>query len=83
MYFKSKTTSLVLLGVTSIACTRIMLAVINDPEGPNLLVVMGISVIVYALSLAAYVFNFSGIKNLSLAIVIQIILVTGLYVCLN
>jgi hypothetical protein len=60
----------------------------NDPEGPNLLVVMGMAVIVYFLSLAVYLLGSStllltGIKRLLLVIFIQIILVTGFYFFLN
>jgi hypothetical protein len=44
---------------------------------------MGMAVIIYCLSLLAYSFNLSGLKNLLLAICIQIALVTGLSVFLN
>ena len=83
MYFKSKKISLLILGLTSIAASRIMFLLFNDPEGPNLLVVMGMAVIVYFLSLAVYLFNLSGPKKLLLAILIQIITVTGLYFSLK
>jgi hypothetical protein len=53
-----------------------------------LLVVMGMAVIVYFLSLAVYLLGSStllltGIKRLLLVIFIQIILVTGFYFFLN
>jgi hypothetical protein len=53
----------------------------NDPEGPNLLVVMGMAVMVYLLSLAVYFFDPSttGLKKFLLAISVQIVLVAGLY----
>ena len=86
----SKTISFIVLGVTSILLSRIMLLSFNDPEGPNLLVVMVMAVIVYLLSLAAF-FSFSsltghtltGLKKLLLVIFIQIIIVTALYFCLR
>lgn len=96
MYFKSKKTSLLILGTTSIACSRIMFLFFNDPEGPNLLVVMGMAVIIYFLSLVIYLFNpsknifqhlsfvsLTGLKRLLLVIFIQIIIATGFYFCLN
>lgn len=82
MYFKSKKTSLLILGITSIVCSRVMFLFFNDPEGPNLLVVIGVAMVVYFLSLAAYLFNSSSLKKLLLAIFIQIIIVTGFYFCL-
>ena len=83
MYFESKKISLLILGITAIVCSRVMFLFFNDPEGPNLLVVMGTAVMVYFLSLAAYLSNFSGPKKLLLAIFIQIIIVAGLYFCLK
>ena len=88
MYFKSKKISLVILGITSILCSRAMFFFINDPEGPNLLVVMVMAGIIYFLSLAVYVFYpstlpFKGLKRLLLVIFIQILIVTGFYLFLN
>ncbi len=36
----SKKTSLLILGTTSVVCSRVMFSFFNDPEGPNLLVVI-------------------------------------------
>lgn len=88
MYFKSKKTSLLILAVSAIVCSRVLFLFFDDPEGPNLLVVMVMAGIVYFLSLSAYVFNtsllsFTGLQRLLLAILIQILIVTGLYVLLN
>lgn len=83
MYFESIKTSLLLLGITSTVCSRVMFLFFNDPEGPNLLVVMGTAAMVYFLSLAAYLFNFASAKRFFLAISIQIVIVAGLYLCLN
>ena len=86
MYFKSKKISLLILGITAIVCSRVMFLFFNDPEGPNLLVVMVMAVIVYFLSLTAYLFGPSrsrGFKRLLLAILIQIIIVTGFYLSLK
>lgn len=77
----SKRTSLIILGITSLVCSRAMFAFFNDPEGPNLLIVVVLAVIVYFLSLGAFLYSSSvtGIKKLLLAIFVQIIIVTGLY----
>ncbi len=85
MYFKSKKTSLIILGITALVCSRPMFHFFNDPEGPNLLVVTVAAAIVYALSLLAYYFVLSatGLKRLILTILIQVIIVVGLYFSLN
>ncbi len=54
MYFKSKKISLLILGITAIACSRLMFLFINDPEGPNLLIVMVVAVIIFFLFLVIY-----------------------------
>ena len=85
MYFKSKKTSLIILVITSLVCSRALFFFFNDPEGPNLLIVVGMAVILYFLSLAVYLFkpSITGLKRLLLAIFIQIILVAGFYFFLN
>ena len=85
MSFSSKKISLLILGITAIVCSRALFLFFNDPEGPNLLIVMGMAAIVYVVSLAVYVLGPSnaGLKKLLLAICIQIIVVTGLYFLLN
>jgi hypothetical protein len=85
MLLKSKNISLVILGVTALVCSRALFFFINDPEGPNLLVVTGMAAILYVLSLAAYVSNPSttGLKKLFMAIFVQILLVGGFYFLLN
>ncbi len=79
MYFKSKRTSLLILGITAIMCSRIMFALFNDPEGPNLLIVIGMALILYVLSLATYLFarSMDGLKKLLLAVLIQVIIAAG------
>lgn len=81
MYFKSKKISLLVLAATSLVCSRTLFALFNDPEGPNLLIVTVLALIVYVSSLTVYLFNLpiTGLKRLLLAILIQVLLVTGLY----
>lgn len=85
MYFKSKKISLIILFITSFVFSRTMLISFNDPEGPNFLIVTVMALILYSLSLLVYLSNLSitGLKRLLLVILIQIIIVTGLYFCLN
>lgn len=81
----SKRTSLIILGITAVLCSRVMFAFFNDPEGPNLLVVVVMAAVIYLPSLAAYLYypSATGLKKLLLAICFQIILTTGLYLLLN
>ncbi len=85
MYFKSKKTSLLILGITSLVCSRALFFFFNDPEGPNLLIVVGMAVILYFVSLTVYLFkpSITGLKRLLLGIFIQILLVAGFYFFLN
>jgi hypothetical protein len=81
MFFKLKRNSLLLLGITSIVCARILFCLFNDPEGPNLLVVMGLALFLFLLSLLPYFLKFSltEVRRFLLGIFIQIILIIGLY----
>jgi len=78
-----KKTSLLILAITAIVSSRALFWLFNDPEGPNLLIVLVLAAILYAVSLAAYWFNSSitGLRRLLLAIAIQIVVVTVLYFC--
>lgn len=81
MLFTSKKVSLIALAITALIFSRAMFFFFNDPEGPNLLVVMGAAAIVYVVSLAPYASGSpaAGSKKFWLAIVIQILLVAALY----
>ena len=85
MNFKSQKIPLLILGITSLVCSRTVFFFINDPEGPNLLVVIVLAAIIYFLSLAVYVFapltlvSSASLKRLVLAIFMQILLVAGFY----
>jgi hypothetical protein len=46
--------SLLVLGVVSIGLSRATFFFVNDPEGPNLLVVAGLAVIIFAVLCAIY-----------------------------
>jgi len=47
--------ALLTLGAVSLVLSRIVFSFINDPEGPNLLIVVGLAVIIFFLFLAIYV----------------------------
>ncbi|MDR6568955.1 hypothetical protein SAMN05660461_5403 [Chitinophaga ginsengisegetis] len=86
LYFKSKKTSLIILAATALICSRMLFYVFNDPEGPNLLIVVVLAMAVYFFSYAVYVFSPSktgGIKRLLAAICIQILSVIVLYFCMK
>ncbi len=75
-----------MLGITSIVLSRIMFALFDDTEGPNLLIVMVMAAIVYALSsLAAHVFipSITGKKKILSIICIQVVIVTVAYFLLS
>ena len=81
MSFTAKKTSLVLLGITALACSRTLFFLFHDPEGPNLLIVAVLALILYIASCIVWRFipaTTAG-KKLLLAICTQIIIVTGLY----
>ena len=71
---------LLILGITSILLSRTMFLFFNDPEGPNLLIVLGMALIIYLLSLAVYLphFSIARFKKLLLAISVQVLIVAGL-----
>jgi hypothetical protein len=56
MHTKPKTSSLLILGIISVACSRTIFLLVDDPEGPNLLIVIGLATIIYILIFTAYFF---------------------------
>jgi len=86
LYFKSKKISTLILAATAIICSRVLFFFFNDPEGPNLLIVVGLALGVFLLSYSVYVFGplkMKGIKRLSVVICIQLLSVVGLYLCMK
>ncbi len=83
--FQSEKSLLFILGIVAILCSRALFWFFNDPEGPNLLIVMVTAVVVYAASLVVYVSSLAtiGLKKFLLAISIQILLLTGFYLFLS
>ena len=86
LYFKSKNISIAVLVATAIICSRMLFFFFNDPEGPNLLIVAGLAIVVFFLSWAIYIFSpikINGIKRLLAVIGIQLLSVIGLYFCMK
>ena len=87
MHVNFKNSSLLILAITAVVCSRIMFAFFHDPEGPNLLVVTGMAAVIYLVSSAVYLSNvypsLTGFKRSSATIVIQIFVATGFYLGLR
>jgi hypothetical protein len=60
----SKNTTLLVLGLASIVLSRSVFLFVNDPEGPNLLVVMVLAAVIFAIAYAVYA-AFRRIKRTS------------------
>ncbi len=56
----TKNISLLVLGVASLAVSRISFMFVNDSEGPNLLIVVVLAAIIFAVSLGIY----AGVRRL-------------------
>lgn len=69
------------MGITALTCSRVLFALFNDPEGPNLLVVVVMAAILYLPSLVVFVFGVptSGLRRLLIAVFIQVLLAIALY----
>jgi len=57
IYFQSKKISIIILTVTAIICARTLFFFFNDPEGPNILIVAVLALVIYLLSYAAYIYS--------------------------
>ena len=75
-----------ILTATALICSRTLFFSFHDPEGPNLLIVTVLALVIYALSAAAYLLAPAGIKGmtrLSAAIGMQLLSVIILYFCMK
>ena len=81
MQFQSKKIPLFVLGILAFVSSRAVFLFINDPEGPNLLVVTVLAAILYVLSLPVFFFTVpaSGLKRFLLTAIAQALIATGLY----
>ncbi|HEX7651422.1 MAG TPA: hypothetical protein VF439_01765 [Candidatus Paceibacterota bacterium] len=85
MHINPKTASLLILGITALACSRMLFWFFHDPEGPNLLIVVVMAAVIYLVSFAAYRFIASAaeLKKLVAAIAIQVIAAAVFYFVLR
>lgn len=82
MAFNSKKISLITAGATAMVCSRLFFFFLDDAEGPNSLVVAGLALAIFLLSLIAYVLGDSEmnvVKRISVAVCIQILSLICLY----
>lgn len=83
MNLESKKSSLIILGITSLVCSRGVFFFFNDPEGPNLLIVIVLAVVLYVPSLILYrLLSFTHPKKVISVVFIQILVATALYFCM-
>jgi len=79
--------SLLILAVTAVASSRAVFAFFHDPEGPNLIVVIGLAAFIYLLCLVFYLSNavrmLTSLRRLLFAIFIQIIGAIGFYLIMR
>lgn len=81
MPFPSKKAALLLLVITAFVCSRTLFFLFQDPEGPNLLIVTVLALLLYGASVIAWRFipGTSTSQKLLCAICTQLLIVTGLY----
>ena len=80
MPLASAKTSLLLLVITAFVCSRALFFFFQDPEGPNLLIVTVLALILYSASFIAWRFiPATASKKILFAICAQLLIVTGLY----
>lgn len=75
---ESNKTPLLILAITAIILSRLSFVFINDPEGPNLLVVVVMAAMMYGVSYTAFLLypsaaSFTQRKRLVAALLIQIL----------
>lgn len=80
MNINTKKTALIILGITSLIGSKVFFLSVNDPEGPNLVVMLAAALFIYALSAAVYTYGpaLKGAQRLAVAIVAQVLIVLGL-----
>ncbi len=84
IFTQVSTWSLVILFLTAVTFSRIMFIFIDDPEGPNLLIVIVLGVVLYAFALPVYLLNtrMREGKRIMGTIATQAVLIVLLYLLL-
>lgn len=74
---------LLILAITAAICSRTVLALFDDPEGPNLLVVGVLAAVIFVISIAPYLSRalptLTGSARIAAAVVFQVIVSAGLF----
>jgi hypothetical protein len=87
MQVNFKKSSLLILAITAVVCSRTMFAFFDDPEGPNLLVVTVMAAVIYLVSSAFHLSSLypslTGFKRTLVTIFIQIFVATSFYLVLR
>jgi hypothetical protein len=87
MHVSSRNSSLLILAITALTCSRSVFALFHDPEGPNILVVTVLAALIYLISAAAYLSNawpsLAGLRRTLAAVFIQIGVAAFLYLALR
>ncbi len=80
----SKTVSKLILFITAIVCSKVLFALFDDPEGPNLLIVVVMTAVIFCTSLPILVWKstLTELKKLFWAVFVQVLFTIVLYVCL-
>jgi hypothetical protein len=75
-------TPLLFLGITALVCSRTLFFLFHDLEGPNLLIVTLLALLLYSASFIVWRFipATTASKKLFLAVCTQLLIVTGLYI---
>lgn len=78
---KYKLSEIIVLGLSSVLHSKLFFSFINDPEGPNLLIVTALASVIYAVSLLMYFFFLSKVHKgkILLVILMQFLLILILY----
>lgn len=81
MPLESKKALLLFLVTTAFVCSRALFFFFHDPEGPNLLIVTVLALLLYSASFIAWRFipASTASKKLLVAICTQLLIVIGLY----
>jgi hypothetical protein len=80
-----KRAALLALGIASLVYARMMFMFIDDPEGPNLLVVVVMAVLISSLSLGAYALipKSSRHKKTPMVFLLQALIAIGIWICIR
>lgn len=78
MNLTSKKASFIILSMTSLVCSRVSFVFLDDSEGPNLLIVVGMAAIIYTVSVTiSSLLPWINPQKILMTILVQILFATG------